>query len=206
MRKKTIKKMLQAVMLAGGLTIAGCIAVPTEAAEDSVSANACTETEDIEADTVTASGDDLDGNLHWSITGNELVISGTGSGEGYDYADKEWLDYAVAIKTAKVSVTGIESMNSWFSGLSNLESIDFTGTDTSSVKNMNSMFEGCEKLTSIDISGFKTSQVTDMSYMFSGCSKLKSISLSGFDTSQVEKMSAMFYGCSSLTALDLSSF
>lgn len=136
MRKKTIKKMLQAVMLAGGLTIAGCIAVPTEAAEDSVSVNAYPETEDIEADTVTASGDDLDGNLHWSITGNELVISGTGSGDISDYSNREWLDYAVAIKTAKVSVTGIESMNSWFSGLNNLESIDFTGTDTENVTDM----------------------------------------------------------------------
>ena len=127
MRKKTIRKMLQAVMLAGGLAIAGYMAVPAEAAEDSVSANACTETEDIEADTVTASGDDLDGNLHWSITGSELVITGTGSGDEYEYCYKEWLDYAIAIKTAKVSVTNITSMSGWFSGLNNLESIDFIG-------------------------------------------------------------------------------
>ena len=194
MRKKTIRKMLQAVMLAGGLAIAGYMAVPAEAAEDSVSANVCPEKEDIEADTVTAGGDDLDGNLHWSITGSELVITGIGSGDISDYSNREWLDYAVAIKTAKVSVTGIESMNSWFSGLSNLESIDFTGTDTEKVTDMYGLFNGCEKLTSIDISNFNTSQVTDMSCMFSGCSKLKNISLSGFDTSQVEKMDAMFMG------------
>ena len=199
MRKKTVRKMMQAVMLAGGLVITGCMAVSVKAEENSVSVNACREMEDIGADTATASGYDLDGNLHWSITGSELVITGTGSGDGLDYADKDWLDYAVAIKTAKVSVTDVASMSGWFSELSNLSSIDFSGTDTSNVTDMYGLFNGCEKLESIDVSNFNTSQVTDMSNMFSGCSRLKSISLSGFDTSQVEKMDAMFYGCSSLT-------
>lgn len=70
------------------------------------------------------------------------------------------------------------------------------------------MFLGCSKLETIDFTGLDTSQVTDMSEMFYGCQSLKSLDLSGLDTSNVTTMRCMFEmfdnGVSSLTSINLS--
>ena len=69
---------------------------------------------------------------------------------------------------------------------------------------MASMFSNCSSLQSLDFSGFDTSAVTDMASMFYSCSSLQSLDLSGFDTSQVTTMYDMFFYCPKLTALTLS--
>ena len=98
------------------------------------------------------------------------------------------------------------SMNGFFSGCTNLSSVDLKNFDTSEVKYMNSLFSGCSNLDSLDLSNFDTSNVTNMRSMFLGCSILSELDLSNFNTSKVKKMGSMFSFCSNLTTLDLSHF
>lgn len=58
---------------------------------------------------------------------------------------------------------------------SHLESIDFSGLDTSRAITMSGMFYNCGQLVSLDLSGFDTSNVRDMIYMFEGCESLNEI-------------------------------
>ena len=93
-----------------------------------------------------------------------------------------------------------------FSYLTNIESLDLSGLDTSNATNMNGMFYACTSLTSLDLSGLDTSNATNMNNMFYACASLTSLDLSSFDTSNVTNMAYMFYNCYKLTSLDLSSF
>ena len=68
-----------------------------------------------------------------------------------------------------------------------LESVDFSGLDTSStVMNMGNMFSGCTSLVSLEFGGIDTSSVTSMGNMFNGCTSLMSVDFSGIDTSSVK--------------------
>ena len=93
-----------------------------------------------------------------------------------------------------------------FSGLSELEKIEFDNFDTSEVRNMENMFLGCEKLDNLDLSSFKTDNLSDVKGMFRVCSNLKNINLENFNTSNVRSMMYMFRDCEKLEKIDLSSF
>ena len=144
-----------------------------------------------------------DGDLLWSIDADgHLTISGNG-----DYAEGAWLTYKDEIKSAAVKVTGIMTMQSMFSGCSNMTTLDLTELDASKVTNMYCAFAHCSGLTELDLTGLDTSNVESMWYMFLGCSGLKTLKLTGtdtaFNTSIVTSMYGMFSGCSGLTELDL---
>ena len=87
-----------------------------------------------------------------------------------------------------------------------IESIDFSGADTSNVKTMKSLFHDCTSLKSINFTGFSTEKTESMAMMFYRCSSLTSIDLSSFVTNGVKDLSSMFEGCSSLTSIPLSNF
>ena len=106
----------------------------------------------------------------------------------------------------KGGIIANESMINYFSGFSEMTTIDLSALDTSEVTNMVGMFGGCSSLLSLDVSNFDTSEVTNMNDMFLGCSNLTSLDLSKFDTSKVTDMRNMFIWCSNLTSLDLSKF
>ena len=107
-------------------------------------------------------------------------------------------------KTSPMNVNRSEvDMSSMFKNCRLLESIDFSGWDTSCVTNTYFMFEGCSSLRSLDLSGWHT---CDSRRMFYGCSSLCSLNLSGWDTSNLSSTALMFKGCSSLRSLDLSSW
>jgi uncharacterized repeat protein (TIGR02543 family) len=97
----------------------------------------------------------------------------------------------------------VTNMNSMFSGMSNVSSLDVSGFDTSQATNMGSMFSGMSNVSSLDVSGFDTSQVTNMSGMFSGMSNVSSLDVSSFDTSQAMNMSSMFASTNRLENLTL---
>lgn len=86
---------------------------------------------------------------------------------------------------------------------SSIETIDFTGVDTSEVTDMENMFGYCTSLVSLDLSNFNTSCVTNMQNMFNECSNLSNLDLSSCDTRQVKKMKGMFSECSKLQCLKL---
>ncbi len=94
-----------------------------------------------------------------------------------------------------------QSCGSWFSGFSNLETIDLQYLDTRDVTNMYHMFYNCKSLTSLDVSHFNTSNVTTMEEMFFSCSGLTSLDLGFFDTSNVTTMKKMFFDCKTLETL-----
>ncbi len=97
-----------------------------------------------------------------------------------DSLKKVWLSLSSEGTTLNVNTDSIkfvfsESVKGIFKGLSNLESIDVSGIDTSKVTDMEKMFYDCRGLTELDVSGFDTSQVTVMNWMFCGCSDLTSL-------------------------------
>ena len=95
-----------------------------------------------------------------------------------------------------------KSTFSWFSGMTNLESIEgMSYLNTIEVTDMRWMFYNCSKLTSLDLSHFNTSIVDYMARMFSGCSSLTTLDLSSFNTSLVDDMSNMFYECRNLQTI-----
>ena len=97
----------------------------------------------------------------------------------------------------------IDYMSEMFSGLSNLQSVDFSNADTSQCSYMDKAFYGCYALQSVDLSNLDTSNVVDMSEMFKFCDGLTSLDLSKLDTSSVRTMYEMFAYCSALTSLNL---
>ena len=135
-------------------------------------------------------------------------ISEAGDGSVMAYVE----DDGTGNSTYKITIGGKggiianESMIGYFSGFSEMTSIDLSALDTSEVTDLSSMFNDCEGLTSLDVSNFDTSKVTDMSDMFSYCNNLTSLGLSSFDTSNVTDMGDMFFHCDGLTSLDVSKF
>lgn len=124
---------------------------------------------------------------------------------------QDWNDHAAEIKKV-VFKAGFRdethtTCSKWFSGCTNLTSIDgIENLNTSNVKYMNEMFGQCSNLETLDLSHFNTEKVGNMSNMFNGCTKLRDLNISSFNTENVTNMYGMFYGCSSLETLDLSHF
>ncbi len=104
------------------------------------------------------------------------------------------------------SIIANTNMNNYFSGFSNIITIDLTYLDTSLTTKMAGMFQYSSNLIELNLSNFDTSNVTDMTQMFLNCSKLVSLNLNNFNTINVIYMIAMFGGCNSLNSLDLTSF
>lgn len=143
--------------------------------------------------------------ISWRTEGDTIVITGEGPIAGDNLILlKLQMDSVKHIRFEDCKIIG--SMQDLFMGMVNLESIDFTGLDTSQVTDMSSLFRGCSALTSLDLSGFNTTQVTEMDSMFQDCVNLENLDLGNFDTSRTTNMFAMFRGCSALKSLDISSF
>jgi surface protein len=127
-------------------------------------------------------------------TGDESPVW---SKSGGPYADITRVSFTSSFAQARPTST-----KSWFSGMTNLESISgLKYLNTSEVTNMHSMFSRCEFLTSIDVSNFNTDKVTDMGYMFYECKAVKSLDLSNFKTAQVTNMARMFFNCNELESI-----
>lgn len=165
------------------------------------------------------------GDIDWSIDSDgTLLLSGDGCFEEADTVsfskDKDgneiilhalktpWLDYQNEIKSAKVSVKNATSFAGILSDCENLQSVDFTGSDTSKVVNFDCMLYctavsdiKSNQLKTIDISMLDTSSAVTMVQMFSGCQNVTQINLSGINTSNVTDMNNMFYNCSKLTTI-----
>ena len=133
-------------------------------------------------------------------------------GEGFEtVGESPWQGYEAVVKRIVFvknaegeMVTAPVECGALFAGFGLLESVDFSGFDTSQVMYMDKMFSGCSSLAALDLSAFDTSQVRRMDRMFSGCSSLATLNLAGLDTSNVTDMGNMFRSCTSLVSLDLS--
>ena len=97
------------------------------------------------------------------------------------------------------------SLQYWFIGCANMQSIDLTNLDASKSTTMRQMFKGCSSLSEIrGLEHFDTSSSTYFGSMFRDCSSLKSLDVSHFDASKVEVLCFMFNGCSNLETLNMS--
>ena len=150
------------------------------------------------------------GSCAWDIDDEGTLT--VNPGEGFEtVGESPWQGYETVVKRI-VFVKNMEDemviapveCGALFAGFGLLESIDFSGFDTSQVMYMDKMFSGCSSLIVLDLSAFDTSQVRRMDRMFSGCSSLATLKLAGLDTSSVTDMGNMFRSCTSLVSLDLS--
>lgn len=156
------------------------------------------------------------------------LFSSSGTGKDYlsNVASIEHLDY--------LNTSNVTNMDSFFSGLSSIKTLDlskfdtrnvttmhgmfyinksisslnlnYSSFDTSKVSKMSDMFNGMSTLTNLDISNFKTTKVQDFSGIFKDVSSLTDLSLSQFDTFNATNMSKMFNGMKNLKTLNVSNF
>jgi surface protein len=111
--------------------------------------------------------------------------------------------------TQLTSIEGLNYLNTshvadtWamFEKCSSLKEVNLSNFDTRNVKTMGLMFYGCENLLNLDVSSFNTANVTHTNSMFANCIGLTSLDLSGFNTRKVENMSEMFLNCTHLTTI-----
>lgn len=97
----------------------------------------------------------------------------------------------------------ITSMQSMFSSINRLFSLDLDNLDTSKVTDMRHMFTCCLSLSELNLNGWDTGCVTSMDGMFTCCESLTTLDLSGWNTSNVADMGSMFYSCSSLKTITM---
>ncbi len=156
-----------------------------------------------------ASGTYCEG-VAWTLsTDGLLTVEGTAAESltaDRSHYTRGWADYAQQITSAKVNVKGVKSFYQFFYGCSELQCVDFAGTDTSDAENMAFLFYGCSSLETLDVSDLETGNVTAINSMFSGCSSLLSLDVTGFDTSKATSLGGMFNGCESLKVVDVSGF
>ena len=105
---------------------------------------------------------------------------------------------------ASFSSAQVESTDWWFSGCTNLTSIEgMEYFDASKVHYARYMFYNCTNLTRVDMSFFKPREPREFQEMFSGCNSLKSVDLSGVDFTQILTCYKMFSGCWKLETVEL---
>lgn len=116
-----------------------------------------------------------------------------------------WPKYEKKIRSVVITAKGIPSMESFFSFMPNLESIDMSGMDASKVATMRQMIGvDCQKLRSVNMKGLNAGKVKDMWGMFLRCKNLENVNMEGMQTGSVTDMGHMFGECTSLKKLDLS--
>ena len=117
-----------------------------------------------------------------------------------------WFDNGTIYWWSPVENPQLNPDSSYMLGyLSEIESVDFSGIDTSESTNMSYLFAFDTKLKTINLGNdFDTSKVTNMSYMFDENNVLETLDLGDkFDTSNVTTMYYMFTNCNALTSLEL---
>lgn len=99
----------------------------------------------------------------------------------------------------------IDSLDSLFQDLPDVETINLTGLDTANVTTMRNTFRRDYKLTKIiGLNTLNTSKVTSMEGMFTQDTSLADVDLSGLDTTKLTDISHLFDGDQNLAKLNLS--
>lgn len=140
----------------------------------------------------------------------EKVISGTAQEAFFKvFGDKNGTSYGVipdsrgywSLPVSKFE--NITSMQSMFSSINRLFSLDLDNLDTNKVTDMRYMFTCCLSLSELNLNGWDTGSVMSMDGMFTCCESLTTLDLSGWNTSNVADMGGMFNGCSSLKTITM---
>lgn len=102
-----------------------------------------------------------------------------------------------------LDVSSMMSLNGFFKGCYNLETVILKNFNTCNVKTLKELFAGCSSLKNIDIDCLNTENVVNFSDMFSMCFNLKKINLNNFNTYKGVNFSSMFFGCENLEYVDM---
>lgn len=149
---------------------------------------------------------------------SELANAVTGGGGGddptpptptptgdYNVAAKQLINSSLYSSITEVDASGwdlsnVQSLNSTFSSLSNLEKIvGLKDCDTSNVSNWYGTFQACNKLANLnDIEKWNVSKGGSMQNMMRQCKELETFDMSNWDINKVTTMQYMFYGCNKL--------
>ena len=87
----------------------------------------------------------------------------------------------IQVNLTNLNMNNVISMNSTFSGCSNLKVIDFDGVDSPKLEKMENTFENCNELINVNLSPLNTTNLVYMKNIFSGCQKLGTINLASFN-------------------------
>ena len=127
-----------------------------------------------------------------------------GEEEGKARISTLWEDSKSLIKAVQFgSTVRPKSMNVWFRGCPNLETVDVEGLDLSQCDGLWGAFMGCQKLKSIDVSGWNLSNVETISQVFNNCKALETIDVAEWNTGNIRSFSRAFEGCETVKALDV---
>lgn len=148
-----------------------------------------------------------------------------------DIIRKRYAENSEYVNLSDIDTSEMILMNSMFSGMVKMKTLDVSGWDTSNVVSMQDMFYGCNALGDIigidefdfsscedmrrmfaktglerlDTERWNMSSVKNMSYMFGECNMLTNIiGIEDWDVSSAEDISGMFEKCNALQKLDLS--
>lgn len=144
------------------------------------------------------------GTLH--IANGQITDSRTDA-SNLNWSDVKHIDtYDV---TAPSIMDNLFSVDQGGSNISNLQTADLSGMDTTNTTSMTALFQNDKHLTNINLNGtkFDTSKLTNMSFMFDDDSDLRTLTFGpNFNTSNVNDFNYMFISDRNLGTLDLSHF
>ena len=130
-----------------------------------------------------------------------------GEEEGKARISTLWEDNKALIKSVQFgSTVRPKSMNVWFRGCSNLETVDVEGLDLSQCNGLWGTFMGCTSLRSIDVGTWDLSRVETISQLFNNCRTLSVIDVSDWNTGNIMSFSKAFEGCETVRELDVASW
>lgn len=146
----------------------------------------------------------LNSNLEWKFSDNTgtLTIKGSGAMYNYESGGAPWYKYREDVQKVVIYNTVTTIGNLAFEGCSNMTTVEFYDTSTSSSLQTigQGAFYNCNALGSLD---FSKTKLTSLGYVaFSNCTSLTSITLP--TTLQTIGQSA-FIGCTNLASTNLSS-
>lgn len=102
------------------------------------------------------------------------------------------------------------SLRKWFSDFDRLESVDFSGLDSSLVTDMTGMFANCSRIKTIDMSHLNANCVAELgewvypsSGLFENCIALSSVKLPENGFPNAASFDLMFWNCQSIRSVDL---
>lgn len=127
-----------------------------------------------------------------------------GEEEGKAMISTLWEENKPLIKSVQFgSTVRPKSMNVWFRGCTELETVDVEGLDLSQCDGLWGTFMGCSKLKSIDVSAWNLSKAETISQLFNSCKSLETIDVSKWNTGNIKSFSRAFEGCETVKALDV---
>lgn len=121
----------------------------------------------------------------------------------------EYFSYCTNLETVDFSgldTSGCTDFSAMFSNCTSLQALDLSPLNTDSLEELSGMFSFCDSLTELDLSMIDTSRVTSFACLFEHCISLETVNLENINTSNAQDFISMFDGCSSLSSIDVSGF